>query len=325
MIWIDIALIVIGFVMLIYGADVLVGGASSIARSFKIPELAIGLTIVSLGTSAPELMVNILSGTSGQSDMAVGNVIGSNIFNTFVILGVASVIYPISVGNKTVWREIPMSLAVGLLILFFANDEQIFGRIYNRFDGWEALILLVFFLAFMTYVFLSSKSPNQEDVAVDLDVPEKTYTMPLSLVMIGGGMALLLIGGDLVVENAVEVALHFGVGEKLIGLTIVSMGTSLPELAASGMAAYKKRSDIAIGNVVGSNIFNMLLILPSGALFSTLLFNPILNYDLALYLFGNILVFGYMFTSGKNKLDRWEGAILLLVYLLYLAWIIYLG
>lgn len=313
----NLLLLVVGFVLLIYSADYMVAGASSIAKKFNMSELAIGLTIVSIGTSAPELVVNIVSGASGNNDLAFGNVIGSNLFNTFFILGVAGLIYPISVQSQTVWKEIPIMIISGLMILFLINDNFFFDRpsTANRLDG---IIMLGVLIAFIIYVLKSSKDQPTEPEAET----SKIYRLPISVLMIVGGIAGLIFGGNLVVENAIIIAKSYGVSEKVIGLTIISMGTSLPELATSAVAAFKKRSDIAIGNVVGSNLFNLLLILPMASVVTPLPFDVSMNFDFIVYLIGSTLVFGAMFSDGRNKIDRWEAILLVLAYLGYLIYML---
>lgn len=315
----NILLLLIGFVLLIYGADILVGGASSIARIAKMSELAIGLTIVSLGTSMPELVVNILSGSGGADDMALGNVIGSNIFNTLMILGVAAAIYPVTVQSSTVWKEIPINFLVGIIILLLANDEYVWGAVDSHMGRIDGIILLVLFAGFMIYAFTMVKEIPGLDTSM---ADTKIRGLPLSIMMIIGGLLGLFFGGQMVVDNAVEIAQEFGLSERLIGLTIISIGTSLPELATSGLAAYRHKSDIAIGNVVGSNLFNMLFILGASATAVPLTYNLSLNFDLIVFIVAVVTVFGHMFTLGRSKIDKTEGWVLIIMYVIYLVYLI---
>ncbi len=305
-----------GFIVLIKGADYLVGGASSLAKRLKISALTIGLTIVAFGTSAPELTVNLFSSMNGRNDAIFGNVIGSNIFNLLLVLGVTGTIYPLVVQKKSVKYEVPFSLfGVGLLWLL-VNDGRIFGSSINILSRLDAVLLLIGFLFFMFYIYRSVKTeiPDEEEI--------KEYTIPLSTIMVIGGMIGLVGGGYLVTENAVAIAERFGLSQKLIGLTILAVGTSLPELATSLVAAYKKNTDIAVGNIIGSNIFNIFFILAINGLVRPIEFSPILNVDLFVLLGGSILLMISMFTLNANKLDRWEAIVLLISYFVYTGYLI---
>jgi len=313
---INLVLIIVGFVLLIKGADFLVNGASSLAKKFNISELAIGLTVVAMGTSAPELVVNIIAGLGGHNDAVFGNIIGSNIFNMFLILGVAGTIYPLYVQNDTVWKEIPFSLFATLAFYFMVNDQLFFDAELSILSQWDAIILLVLFLGFLLYVFLNMKETSETEID-DMEVTSNTKTT----LMIMGGMAGLVYGGDLIVDNAISVAQIFQVSEKLIGLTILAAGTSLPELATSAVAAFQKKSDIAVGNIIGSNIFNVLLVLGVSALLQPLTYNIVLNTDLNIMVFGTLLLFAFMFTFKRNRLDRIESGLYLTGFFAYMIFV----
>jgi cation:H+ antiporter len=313
-------LLIVGFIVLIYGANFLVNGASSLAKRFNISELAIGLTVVAFGTSTPELIVSAISSMQGHNEVAFGNVIGSNIFNLYMILGAAGVIYPIVVQSSTVWKEIPYSLLAIVMLFVLVNDVWLFNKDVNILSQIDGLILLLFFVAFIWYVFVSIKN----DPAAT-ESPIKIYGMPKTITLIIVGLAGLILGGKLVVDNAIEIAQSFGVSEKLIGLTIVAAGTSLPELATSIVAALKNRSDIAIGNVVGSNIFNIFLILSICSLIKPIPYNAAMNTDIYMIVAGTALVFIAMFAGKARKLDRWEAVILLLAYFAYVGYLIKQG
>ncbi len=308
-----ILLIICGFVLLIYGANWLVNGASALAKRYHITDLTIGLTIVAFGTSAPELVVNGIASADGLSDMVYANIIGSNIFNLFVILGIVGVIMPITVKASMIWKEIPISLlaVIGVLLLsngfYVAKDSQL-----TRVDG---LVLLLGFASFLWYVFTQLNTTDTSHGASSIEI--KSNRIGLYIIV---GLIAMIIGGKLVVDNAVLIATTLGLSKKLIGLTIVAAGTSLPELVTSGVAAWKKNSDIAIGNVIGSNIFNLLLILPLSAMISPVEYNPLFDRDLMLLIGGTCFLFAAMFVSGKKKLDRWEAALLLVTYLVYIGW-----
>jgi cation:H+ antiporter len=309
-------LLAAGLALVVKGADFLVDGASSLAKRSKIPEIVIGLTIVAFGTSAPELVVNIFASIAGKNELVLGNVIGSNVCNTLLILGAAGLIYPLDVLRNSVRKEIPFSFLVTLIFLFLANDHLLFKSAANRISRIDGVILLVLFGVFLYYTFgLSKIKSNGADEI-------KLFSLPKTWIFIGLGFIGLFLGGKLVVDNAVVMARKLQVSEKLIGLTIVSIGTSLPELATSTVAAYKKRCDLAVGNVVGSNIFNILLILGISAEISPIRYNLACNFDILAFGLGTLLLFIAMFTLKAHKLDRWEALILLLTYISYLVLVI---
>ena len=308
----SLGLITAGFILLIFGANWLVDGASSLARKYKISDLVIGLTIVSFGTSAPELVVNLIASVQGHTDIVYGNVVGSNNFNLFFILGVAGLILPIAVQRSTVWKEIPMSLGAAIMLLLLSNNFFVGDTpsVLSRTDG---LLLLGLFLAFLWYVF---RQMQQEPPAADIATDTLPSTRKIA-VLIVLGLAGLIFGGELVVDHAIAIATNLGVSEKIIGLTIIAAGTSLPELVTSAVAALKKNSDIAIGNVVGSNIFNILLIIALSAIVQPIGYNASFNREIYLLIGGTLFLFIAMFSGGRRRLDRWEAALLLLAYLIY--------
>lgn len=312
---INFLILILGLVVLVKGADWLVDGASAIAKSLKVSDLAIGLTIVAFGTSAPELVVNVIGTIDGYDNIAFGNVIGSNNFNLFFILGVAGVITPLAVKSSTVWKEIPFSLlAVGVLA-FLANGVFHGGaKILNWFD---ALILLAFFCGFLYYVYNQLKIDPESHPEL-----QKKISTKWAALMILGGLTGLVLGGKLVVDNAIDIAKALDVSDKIIGLTIVAAGTSLPELATSVVAAIKKNSDIAVGNIVGSNIFNIFLILGVSSLISPLDYDVMFNRDLVILGIGTLFVFGAMFVGKRHTLDRWQSVLFLVAYIAYVVYMI---
>jgi cation:H+ antiporter len=314
---ISTAFLLAGFVLLAKGGDLLVDGASSIAKHFKVSELVIGLTIVSLGTSAPELLVNIIASLGGSSGIALGNVFGSNICNTLLILGVAGLIAPIAVGHGTVWREIPFSLFIVIVLGLLLNDSFYNGGGQDLLSRGDGLILLVLFGLFMYYVFTISSSSGEEveGETPDMGIPKSSLFIIIGLVGLAGG-------GKLVVSGAVDIAQTFGVSETLIGLTIVAIGTSLPELFTSAMAAYRGKPDIAIGNVVGSNIFNILFVLGISSTIKAIPYPIFMNVDLLVVALSSFLVFAFMFISRKHRLERWEAALLIAGYIAYTVYLI---
>jgi cation:H+ antiporter len=309
-------LLVLGLAAVIKGADFLIDGASSLAKRLAVPEIVIGLTIVAFGTSAPELVVNVFSSIGGKSELVLGNIIGSNVFNTLLILGIAGLIYPLEVQRNSVRKEIPFSFLAAVVFFFLANDHLVFKSADNRISRIDGLILLVLFGVFIYYTFglTKIKSNNPGDFEV--------YSIAKTWIWIIIGLAGLFLGGKLVVDNSVIIAQELHVSEKLIGLTILAMGTSLPELATSAVAAFKKRCDLAVGNVVGSNIFNILLVLGVSSQVSPVYYNPVFNIDLYIFGFGTLLLFTAMFTGKGRKLDRWEALILLVTFTVYMVYII---
>lgn len=309
-----VILVFVGLLGLIFGANWLVDGASSLAKKYKVPDLVIGLTIVAFGTSAPELVVNSIASFNGLSDIVLGNVIGSNNFNLFVILGITGLIYPIAVQSSTAWKEIPISLFVAILLFILANNVTNSQSLeLSRVDG---IILLILFLGFLFYVFKQMKVEETEVV------PYKQMSTFKIWLLIGIGFVGLIVGGQLVVNNSIEIATNFGVSEKVISLTIIAAGTSLPELLTAIVAAVKKNSDIAIGSVIGSNIFNILFILSVSSLVNPIQYNPSFNQDFYILFGGTIFLIIAMVTGKRRKLDRWEALLLLVFYLAYIFYLV---
>ncbi len=314
----EILLLITGIIVLVKGADFLVRGASSIAKKFNISNLAIGLTVVSFGTSAPELLVNIVSATKGYNDAAFGNILGSNNFNLLLILGVSGIIFPLVVQRKTVQFEVPISIGAVLLLFVLVNDRMIWGGTTDSLSRLDSFILLGFFGLFMVYVYRTMKSASDYGE----DAPIKMYKPIIAGGMILLGLIMLLGGGELAVSNAVLIAERYGLSQRLIGVTILAAGTSLPELATSAVAAFRRNTDIAIGNVVGSNIFNLCLILGTTGLISPMSYNAVLNFDIFIVIAASIALLIFMFTLSQRKLDRWEAVILLAGYITYILFLI---
>ncbi len=315
-----IVLLLVGFAILIKGADFLVNGASSLAKKFNISNLAIGLTVVAFGTSMPELIVSLIAALNGKADAAFGNIIGSNNFNLLFILGVCGLICPLVVHRNSVKYEVPLSLLAALVLFLVINDTKLFGALPN--ENWlsriDAFILLIFFGLFMIYIYRTMKNSSESDSGEQI----KIYTSSVSTGLVALGLVLLIGGGKLVVDNAVEIAIHFGLSERIIGLTILAIGTSLPELATSSVAAYKKNTDIAIGNVIGSNIFNIFFILGITGVIHPIPYNAAMNFDIYVLLGSTVLLMIFMFTLNTRKLDRWEAFLMLAAYITYTVYLI---
>ena len=306
-------LFALGFVLLIKGADYLVDGSASIAKKFNISNLVIGLTIVAFGTSAPELIVNLFASFQGSADLAVSNIVGSNLANMFLILGVASVVYPLQVKSNTVWKEIPLSLLAIVLCFFMANDVMFDGAAVNSISRIDGISLIAFFIIFMYYSFGMAK--NGEDSGEKVEV----LSTSKSITYVTCGMIGLALGGKWIVDGAVFIAKSFNMTEALIGLTVVAIGTSLPELATSYAAARKKNADIAVGNTVGSNIFNVFWILGLSSMIRPLPYDAINNNsDMYLAILASFLLFLFMFIGKKHLLQKSQGYLFLAIYFGYM-------
>ncbi len=327
----SIGLIAVGFLLLIKGAGWLVDGSSAIAQKLGIPDLAIGLTIVAFGTSAPELVVNIVASIQGNSDIAIGNVVGSNIFNILLILGIAALINPLHIQRSTVLKEIPFSLLAAVLLFVMANDIAVDGLDFSALTRSDGLALIGFFLIFLYYTF----GLQQTDTS---DTPSVSNTsLPFACFLVLAGLGSLVLGGKLTVDAAVTMAEMLGVSESLIGLTIVAAGTSLPELATSTVAARKGKADIAVGNIIGSNIFNVFWILGMSAVIHPIPFSPAANVDLSVLVATTVLLFYLIHTGLPHRrllfwrqkrghiLTRIEGGILVGCYIAYTAFLIVRG
>lgn len=304
----DILLIIIGITLVLVGADRLTEGASALARRFGVPEIVIGLTIVACGTSAPELFVSLMSALNGTPDMAVGNVVGSNIMNAMLIVGCAAMVAPMTISHSTVKKDIPFSVVASLLLILLTIDSAL-----GRIDG---TVLIVGFAVFMAYTLWQAKGNKAEQ-----PVESKPQNPWLSILYIVLGLAGLVFGSDFFVDSASNVAAQLGVSESVIGLTIVAGGTSLPELATSVVAARKGQSAIAIGNVIGSNVFNILLILGLTATVCPMQIGGITMVDMSMMVASMLLL--WLFSYTKLTVARWEGAVLTTVYLAYLGWLLY--
>ena len=314
----QIFLFIIGIVLLIKGADWLVSGSSSIARKYGVSELVIGLTVVGFGTSMPEFIVNVIASINGGTgEIVMGNIIGSNNFNLFVTLGIVGLITPLAVQGRTVRQEIPISLIAIVLLLVLANDTLLWQGPDNVIGRTDGILLLVLFGAFMVYIFRSIKTDR--DLNGETVAPISTGQV-IFLVIIG--FAGLIIGGKLMVDNAIKIAETLNVSQQIIGLTIVAAGTSLPEMATSIMAALRGKKDLAVGNIIGSNIFNILFILGTSALIRPVDYDLVFNLDGLILVFGTIFLLAAMFTGKKGKVDRWEAAVFLIAYIIYLVYLI---
>lgn len=309
---ISILLIVIGMVLVLWGADRLTDGAVAIAQRMNVPEIVIGLTIVAMGTSMPEFCVSFAGALKGTADLAVGNVVGSNIFNVMLIVGVAAIVAPMSILKSTVKKDIPFAVFASLILFQLCLN--------NRITRTEALVLLVMFAVFMVYTVMAAKSGDTNSAEETAKQPKSSGLMKDFFYVIAG-LAALIVGSNIFVDNATEIARLLGVSEAVIGLTIVAAGTSLPELATSIVAARKGQSAIAIGNVIGSNVFNILFIIGLTGVITPMQIVGLTNIDFAVMLGSMLLLWLMSFT--KYTLSRWEGAVLAVLYVVYVGWLIY--
>ena len=314
-------LFALGFVLLIKGANWLVGGATAIAKKYRISDMVIGLTIVSMGTSMPELVVNILASLNGSAELAVGNVFGSNVANILLILGVAALIYPLPLQRSTVMSEIPFSLMAALLVGFLANAalfDKYQGLIISRADGG---VLLFFFALFMLYIFKVAREDSEHEVKETYQ--EQPMLRAVGLVLLG--VFSLFLGGKWTVDGATAIATQLGMSESFIGLTVVAIGTSLPELVTSAVAASRRNTDIAVGNAVGSNIFNILWILGLSAVIHPLPFNVLSNFDILMIIFASTLLILSVSLERQRQVGRISGVVFLLCYVAYVVFLLQRG
>lgn len=321
MIFSALLLLLIGLAVLVYGGDIFVKGASSVAGKLRVSPMVIGLTIVAFGTSAPELMVNIFAATSGAPELAIGNILGSNIANILLILGICALIRPLRVKKGTTFKEIPFGFLAVVVLFFLVNDILFGAGAENLLSRGDGLVLIAIFAIFLVYTYGLTKVEGDTE-KVD------TYSWIRSTLYILGGLAGLIVGGKFIVDNATILAQAAGLSELFIGLTIAAIGTSLPELATSAIATYRGHQDLAVGNVVGSNIFNILWILGVTPIITPFTVAPSVNIDIAVAGIAAILLFGFMLRGGplhRHSLRRYEGIFFILIYVSYITYISFRG
>lgn len=314
---VDILLLILGLALILIGANALTDGASALAKRFGISDLVIGLTVVAFGTSAPELVVSVMASISGSADIAIGNVVGSNIFNTLAIVGCTAMVMPIAIGKGTMSKEIPLVILSSLVCWIFASDCLIDGAATDVISRADGLVLLGFFAIFMGYTFSIAKNTENDD-----SPQVKAMSLAKAILWIIAGLAGLIFGGQLFVNSASQIARSFGISESVIGLTLVAAGTSLPELATSIVAALKKNPGIAIGNVIGSNLFNVFFIIGCAATIRPLPLVGITQFDFMTLIAASVMLWLFGLIIGNRKITRIEGALMLLCYVAYTAWLI---
>ncbi len=316
-IYIQILILIGGLLLILFGANYLVDGSSSIAKKSGLSEFVIGLTIVGIGTSTPEMVVSFLSSFQGKADMAIGNIVGSNIFNTMLILGITAIISPLVITRSNLRRDIPLNIAVAMLLILLGMNHTLTGKGVDQLSRADGAIMLAIFAAYMWYTFKSSDSAEDEG-----GEGIKEYSTLGSIALVIGGLAALIIGGRLFVNSATEIAKLAGVSDKFIAITVMAAGTSMPELATCVVAAIKGRGQLALGNILGSNISNILLILGGAALINPLSFSGMTVVDLGAVLSCSVFILLSAYTLRKKRLDKVEGAILLLMEAGYMWYLI---
>lgn len=311
-------LLIIGFALLIGGADYFVRGASSIAANLKVSPLLIGLTIVAFGTSSPEATVSMVAAFEGNAGVAIGNVIGSNIFNITLVVGLTALLNPLRVESTTIRKEIPFTLLAGVALLILISDRFLQSLSDNFITRSDGFVLLLFFTVFLYYIFEVARRGRESKTAEDTPAASASWTKNILFTLIG--LAAIIFGGDLVVGSATEIAFSFGMSETLVGLTIVAVGTSLPELITSVTAAVKKQSDIALGNIVGSNIFNIFFVLGAASVIAPLSVNSKIFTDVGIMIILTVILL--IFSRTNYKIGKLEGIVLAVIYILYMVYII---
>ena len=314
-----VILLLVGLALIVFGADWLVDGASAIARKAGLSEFVIGLTIVGFGTSCPELVVSLTGALQGNADISIGNVIGSNIFNTLLILGITAIISPIAITPSNKKKDLPLNLLVTFILIFCGMSLTLLKvGSADRLSHLEGILFLLIFTAYIIYCFKEGKT---DSATTDSGNEGSDTKLPVAILLVAAGLAGLIFGGRMFVNSATALAKLMGVSDKFIAITILAGGTSLPELATCIVAAAKHKEQLALGNILGSNIFNILLILGISATITPLSFSAIGIFDILILLLSAILLWLWTYTGKANRIDRWEGAILLLVYSAYMCWL----
>lgn len=314
----NVILLIVGLVLILVGANYLTDGSAALARRFNISEFIVGLTIVAIGTSTPELVVSVISALHGSGEMAIGNVTGSNLFNGLLILGISTLIRPVPLTSDNIKKDIPLGILASIVLLVVCCDVLLGSDLRNNIGRDEGIILLLLFVVFISYTIFSAKAPEVEEAAEE----QKPMPIWLMLIMIVGGLAALVFGGNLFQTSAVEVARALGVSESMIAITLLAGGTSLPELAASAVSAVKGKAEMAMGNVLGSNISNIFLVLGASATITPLSLGGITMVDLLAVLGASILLWITAFSFKRNKIDRPEAVILIVAYIAYIWYMV---
>ena len=318
----DILLLLVGLGLILAGANFLTDGSAAVAQRFRVPEFIIGLTIVAIGTSTPELVVSVLSAAAGNSDIAIGNVVGSNIFNVFVILGICALIRPLALTTSNIRRDIPFGMAASLVLLAVTSDRFMGTGGADKIGRLDGIVMLALYIGLMWFTIRATKRSGAETGTSDTKNAKKPAALWLSVMMIVGGLAGLVFGGEMFLKSATAIARSLGISESIIAITLVAGGTSLPELASSVVSLLNGKAEMALGNVIGSNIANILLILGVSATIHPLTMGGITLTDILMVVLSSLLLFVTAFTFRKKQIDRWEGAIFLAIYVAYIWYLI---
>ncbi len=316
----DILLLIVGLGLILAGANFLTDGSAAVALRFRVPEFVVGLTIVAVGTSTPELVVSVLSAIAKNSSMAIGNVVGSNLFNVFVILGICALIAPIALTRQNIRRDIPFGLAASLLLLLMASDRLFRAHAADTIGRLDGIVMLVLYIGLLIYTVREARKEIREEPAQKKTVKQKSMWIVVPMIL--GGLAALVGGGELFLRSATHIARTLGISESVIAITLVAGGTSLPELASSIVSLLKGKAEMALGNVIGSNIANILLILGISATIHPLSMGGITTLDLVMVVLSSLLLFITAFTFRRKTIDRWEGALFLAIYIAYIWYLI---
>lgn len=319
----DIFLLIVGLALILAGANFLTDGSAGLAQRFRVPEFIIGLTVVAVGTSTPELVVSVLSAIAGKSDVAIGNVVGSNLFNVFVILGICALIRPLPLTASNIRRDIPFGMIAALLLLVMSSDRLLHTGTADRIGRLDGIVMLALYIALMWYTVRTTKRASAAGSAANSAASAEPGVKPpatlwICIVMIVGGLGGLIYGGELFLSHATALARKLGISESVIAITLVAGGTSLPELASSVVSLFKGKTEMALGNVIGSNIANILLILGLSATIHPLSMGGITTGDILMVVLSSLLLFVTAFSFRRKTIDRWEGAIFLAVYVAYI-------
>lgn len=316
----DILLLIVGLGLILAGANFLTDGAAAVALRFRVPEFVVGLTIVAVGTSTPELVVSVLSAIAKNSGMAIGNVVGSNLFNVFVILGVCALIAPLALTRQNIRRDIPFGMVASLILLLLASDRFFRPHAADTINRLDGIVMLILYIGLLVYTVREARKEIREEPAEKMPVKQKS--MWIVVPMIVGGLAALVGGGELFLRSATHIARTLGISESVIAITLVAGGTSLPELASSIVSLLKGKAELALGNVIGSNIANILLILGISSTIHPLSMGGITTLDLVMVVLSSLLLFITAFTFRRKTIDRWEGGIFLAIYIAYIWYLI---
>ena len=317
LILLDISFLIIGFILLIKGAQFLINGASALAQRYAIPDLLVGVTVLAFGTSMPELVVNAVSSYRGFHNMVFATIIGANIFNLYVILGLVGLIIPFNLPNRTIWQEIPLLMVISILVFVLCNDALFFDKEVNEISRMDGVLLLSLFILYLLFIFAHLKGTGLNRVEKEIKIIP-TWKI---LLWIGGGSLATSLGGDLIVDKATSISNFFEVTRRFFGLTIIATFTSLPELVTSTIAVYRKQPGLAFGNVIGSSMFNFLFVLGVSGIVHDLPYNKGFNFDLNFFFFGTVLLFVGMFSGRLKRLDRWQSFFFLLFFIAYIYFV----